>query len=76
MTEQQVMEARERLNITVEGETSPTVPLEAFDDMVRSHSVISKAVVCLRQCLTPLCVSPCKFAAEADQMQQLGLPPG
>lgn len=38
MSEQQITEARERLNITVEGEASPTVPLEAFDDMVRSKA--------------------------------------
>ena len=37
MTEQQITEARERLNITVEGESKPTVPLEAFDDMVRCN---------------------------------------
>ena len=34
MTEEQIKEARERLSITVEGETSTSVPLEAFDDMV------------------------------------------
>ena len=36
MSEQQITEARERLNITVEGEAKATVPLEAFDDMVCS----------------------------------------
>lgn len=35
MTEEQIKEARERLNISVEGESSSSVPLEAFDDMVR-----------------------------------------
>lgn len=34
MNEDQIKEARERLNISVEGETSSTVPLEGFDDMV------------------------------------------
>ena len=39
MNEEQIKEARERLNISVEGEASPSVPLEAFDDMVRQHSM-------------------------------------
>lgn len=34
MSEEQIKEARERLSITVEGETSSSVPLESFDDMV------------------------------------------
>lgn len=34
MSEEQIQEARERLSITVEGETSTSVPLESFDDMV------------------------------------------
>lgn len=34
MSEEQIKEARERLSITVEGETSTSVPLESFDDMV------------------------------------------
>lgn len=33
MSEEQIKEARERLSISVEGETSTSVPLEAFDDM-------------------------------------------
>ena len=67
MTEQQVMEARERLNITVEGETSPTVPLEAFDDMVSSHLLISSAFACFtNNYLTSLCISRCKLFAKQD----------
>ena len=34
MSEEQIKEARERMSISVEGETSTSVPLEAFDDMV------------------------------------------
>ena len=41
MSEEQIKEARERLSISVEGETSTSVPLEAFDDMVsKEHSVL------------------------------------
>ncbi len=41
MSEEQIKEARERLSISVEGETSTSVPLEAFDDMVsRQHSAL------------------------------------
>lgn len=41
MSEQQITEARERLNISVEGEANATVPLEAFDDMVSGLLVTS-----------------------------------
>ena len=41
MSEEQIKEARERLSISVEGETSTSVPLEAFDDMVsKEHSAL------------------------------------
>ena len=39
MTEEQIQEARERLNISVEGETTSSTPLEAFDDMVSIQSI-------------------------------------
>lgn len=54
MSEEQIKEARERLSISVEGETSTSVPLEAFDDMV-STLRSAKCPVSLLQTATLIC---------------------
>lgn len=53
MSEEQIKEARERLSITVEGETSTSVPLESFDDMVCLTLLLWTAsiVSCCAQCM-------------------------
>ena len=52
MTEEQIKEARERLNISVEGETSSSVPLEAFDDMVSQQYCLTMQQQALLRCCT------------------------
>ena len=53
MSDEQIKEARERLSITVEGETSTSVPLESFDDMVcQSLLLLTVSIVsCCTQCM-------------------------
>ena len=53
MSEEQIQEARERLSITVEGETSTSVPLESFDDMVCLTLLLwtVSVVSCCPQCM-------------------------
>ena len=51
MNEEQIQEARERLNISVEGETTSSTPLEAFDDMVSKHS---STAVCIQAQVSPV----------------------
>lgn len=61
MSEEQITEARERLSITVEGETSSSVPLESFDDMV----CLTLLFMDSKQC-TMMCRMHCKLGSSID----------
>ena len=63
MNEEQIQEARERLNISVEGETTSSTPLEAFDDMVCKQP---STVACRQACMLPVLSSLLVTATHTD----------